>query len=238
MIVASYNVHKCKGVDGLFRPDRIADVIAELGADVVAIQEADRRFGRRIGLLDVMHLRQKSGLVLVPASRHEDGHGWHGNALLVREGTKVQLRCLQLPGLEPRGAIVAELSGREGRLRIVAAHLALIARDRMLQARTLLRVVEEGETMPTLLLGDFNEWRSGRFGRSALNVLAPVFGRPAPAPSFPSRLPMLSLDRILGWPAGMVTSVTAHDSPLARIASDHLPIRAEIRLGAQVAQAA
>ena len=66
MIVASYNVHKCRGADGLFRPDRIAAVIAELGADVVAIQEADRRFGRRIGLLDVMHLRQKSGLVLVP----------------------------------------------------------------------------------------------------------------------------------------------------------------------------
>ena len=52
MKVASYNIHKCRGLDGVTRPDRIVEVIRELGADVVALQEVDRRFGRRGGLLD------------------------------------------------------------------------------------------------------------------------------------------------------------------------------------------
>src|SRR5688572_30013769 len=85
LVVASYNIHKCVGTDGRFDPTRIAAVIAELDADVVAIQEADKRFGRRQGLLDLAAL-EGTGLRLVPTSEASDGHGWHGNALLLKRG--------------------------------------------------------------------------------------------------------------------------------------------------------
>ncbi|WP_431272447.1 hypothetical protein [Dankookia sp. P2] len=84
-------------------------VIGELGADLIALQEVDRRFGRRTGLLNAQALEHATGLVPVPASELSDGLGWHGNALLVRRGTTWHLRRLDLPGVEPRGAVIAEL---------------------------------------------------------------------------------------------------------------------------------
>lgn len=239
--VASYNVHKCVGIDRRFDPARTAAVIAELDADVIALQEADRRFGRRVGLMDLAALERATGLAPLPVSDLPDGHGWHGNALLVRPGTPARIRRLALPGAEPRGALVAELDLPAGRLRVVAAHLGLLRRCRARQAAAILRVLadqpEDAPPIPTLLLGDLNEWRPG--ARSSLRGFEPFFGPLTPGPaSFPTRLPVLALDRILGWPRGLVSDVTAHDSALARIASDHLPLTADVRLNAESALAA
>jgi endonuclease/exonuclease/phosphatase family metal-dependent hydrolase len=229
--VASYNIHKCVGTDRRFDPARTAAVIAELGADLVAVQEADRRFGRRIGLLDAAALERETGLAPLPVSDLPDGHGWHGNALLVRPGTPARIRRLALPGAEPRGALVAELDLPAGRLRVVAAHLGLLRRSRRQQAIAILRALaEDAGEVPTLLLGDLNEWRPGT--RSSLRAFEPFFGPVNHGPpSFPARLPVLALDRILGWPRGLVRDVSAHDSLLARVASDHLPLTACVRLG-------
>jgi len=82
--VASYNIHKCRGVDGATRPDRIIGVIRELGADLIALQEVDRRFGRRAGLLDPSAIERETGMQLLVQSDVSHRHGWHGNALLVR----------------------------------------------------------------------------------------------------------------------------------------------------------
>jgi len=228
--VASWNLHKCVGTDGKFDPARSIAVIAELGADLVALQEADKRFGRRTGLLDLERLERETGLVPLPVSELHDGHGWHGNAILVRPGIGARIRRLRLPGAEPRGAVMAELDLPVGPLRVVGAHLGLLLHSRHRQAIAILDAIAEGPPMPTLLLGDLNEWRPG--ARSSLRLLEPFFG-PAPAspPSFPARLPVLALDRILGWPQGLVTDVAVHDSPRARVASDHLPLTARVRLG-------
>lgn len=241
--VASYNVHKCVGVDKRFDPSRIIGVIAELNADVVALQEADRRFGQRVGLLDAAALEKRTGLTLLPVADTPGGHGWHGNALLVREGRLLRLRRIDLPGAEPRGALVAELKLPGGRLRVIAAHLGLMRRHRAMQAATLLEAIAEGDRrahtpMPTLLMGDLNEWRPGV--PSSLVALERVFGPlTSGAPSFPSRLPFLALDRILGTPQGIVAGVEAHSTPLARLASDHLPLKARVDLSAaQLAKAA
>ncbi|MDB5414539.1 MAG: hypothetical protein JWR10_2874 [Rubritepida sp.] len=236
IVAASYNVHKCVGVDKRFDPSRIAAVIAELDADVLALQEADRRFGQRTGLLDSVALERRTGLTLLAVADTAGGHGWHGNALLVREGRLLRLRRLSLPGAEPRGALVAELQLPAGKLRVVAAHLGLMRRHRALQAAALLDAIAQGDarngaSMPTLLMGDLNEWRPGI--PSSLVALEPFFGSLAGGqPSFPSRLPFLALDRILGHPLGLVTAVEAHRSHLSRLASDHLPLRARIDLAA------
>lgn len=226
--VASYNVHKCVGLDRRFNPQRIARVIAEMQPDIIAVQEADKRFGRRVGLLDTEMLRE-AGLSLVPVSRLPDGHGWHGNALLVRAGTPLAVRRLALPGAEPRGAVITEMELPAGRLRVVAAHFGLLRRCRARQAAAILEAIGQGESMPTLMMGDLNEWRPGR--RSSLRALEGLFGTLAMNPaSFPSRMPVFALDRILGWPRGVVRDVQVHDTPLARIASDHLPLKARLDL--------
>ena len=231
IIAASYNVHKCVGVDNRFDPGRIAAVIAELDADVLALQEVDRRFGQRTGLLNTAALEGRTGLTLLHVSDTPGGHGWHGNALLVRQGRLIRLRRISLPGAEPRGALVAELQLPAGRIRVVATHLGLLRRHRALQAQILLDAINRGSPMPTLLMGDLNEWRPGV--PSSLLPLEPMFGPFGTGqPSFPSRLPFLALDRILASPGEMVSAVAAHSSPLARLVSDHLPLRAQIDLGA------
>lgn len=230
--VASYNVHKCVGTDGKFDPGRVASVIAELDADVVALQEADRRFGRRTGLLDIRTIEQRSGLVPLPVSQIPDGLGWHGNALLVRPGTTCRFRRLALPGAEPRGAVIAELvlPGSGAGLQVIAAHFGLLRRCRNRQAEAVLAALASGSDLPTLLMGDLNEWR-GDARRSGLRAFEPMFGSVGQAPaSFPSRRPLLSLDRILGCPRARVLTIEAHQSKLARVASDHLPLKASIRL--------
>ena len=229
MKVASYNIHKCRGVDGLTRPDRIIEVIRELGADLVALQEVDRRFGRRGGLLDPAALERETGMRLLVQSDVAHRHGWHGNALLVRSHPISYRRFrLKLPGGEPRGAIVAELNLGEGRFRVIAAHLGLLRRSRLDQVSAIMSAFRDLPPMPTILLGDLNEWRQR--GRSSLRGLEATFGVAPSILSFPSRRPTFPLDRILGWPAGLITDLAVHNTRLARLSSDHLPLTANAHL--------
>lgn len=229
MKVASYNIHKCRGADGMTRPDRIVGVIGELGAEVVALQEVDRRFGRRGGLLDPVAIERETGMRLLVQSDVSHRHGWHGNALLVRGEPKAYRRLrLKLPGGEPRGAVVAELDLGGGEFRVIAAHLGLFRLSRVDQVDAILTAFHDLPQMPTILLGDLNEWR--RRGRSALRRLEPTFGLAPSILSFPSRRPIFPLDRILGWPAGLIGDLAVHDTPLARRSSDHLPLTAKVNL--------
>lgn len=231
ILVASYNVHKCVGVDGRFDPGRIAQVIREIGADIIALQEADSRFGERRGLLDLAWMERETGLCPVPVSGVAKAHGWHGNVVFFREGAVRDVHQLKLPGLEPRGALITELDLKNGgTFRVIAAHLGLLNRSRQQQARMILDIIRSRDEQPTVLMGDLNEWRLG--DRSSLNTLAAVFGLPSAVPSFPSRLPVLALDRIMANRPGLIERVETHDTPLSRIASDHLPIKAVVRIGA------
>ncbi|MCK8781407.1 endonuclease/exonuclease/phosphatase family protein [Rhizobium sp. NTR19] len=231
MVIASYNVHKCVGVDGKFDPSRISHVIREIGADVIALQEADTRFGERRGLLDLAWMERETGLLPVPVSGVAKAHGWHGNVIFFREGLVRDVHQMKLPGLEPRGALMTELEFKDGsNLRVIAAHLGLLNRSRQQQARMILDILQARDEKSTVLMGDLNEWRLG--DRSSLNTLATVFGLPAAVPSFPSRLPVLALDRIMANRPGLIEKVMTHDSPLARLASDHLPIKAFINVDA------
>ncbi len=235
VLFASYNIHKCVGTDRRFDPDRILEVIAEIGPDVIALQEADRRFGDRAGLLDLAALRERTGLAPVPVANGHLGHGWHGNLVLVREGVVRKVRQVSLPGLEPRGALSADIDLASGGVRVIGMHLGLLRHSRLLQIESLIDHAIGPDDRPVVLMGDMNEWR--RRGRSALSAFAPRFGPPGHGvPSFPAYFPMLALDRIFARPNAILGPVQAHDSPLARRASDHLPIKARISLGAPRAE--
>ena len=230
LLFASYNVHKCVGLDRKFDPERVRRVIAEIDPDVIALQEADKRFGDRLGLLDLAALERETGLEAIPLTRRRRlGHGWHGNLLLVKHGAVRDVRQLDLPGLEPRGAVVADLDLRHGTVRVMAAHLGLLRHSRLAQVRAILAALPHEHDEPTVLLGDMNEWRKDH--RSALGSLAPGFGPTGNfVPSFPAVFPVFALDRILARPHSLIESVEAHVSTLSRVASDHLPVKARIRL--------
>jgi endonuclease/exonuclease/phosphatase family metal-dependent hydrolase len=227
--VASYNIHKAIGNDGTYDPARTIAVIAEIDADIIALQEADRRLGDRKGRLDLAMLQRETGLSLVPVAARPSSHGWHGNALLYRRGKVTRAERVHLPHAEPRGAVLAEFDIDGRPLRVVAAHLGLMSRTRRQQMERLRAHLEARQPMPTLLCGDFNEWRPGR-ANSPLERLSPLFSTTDAVPSFPSRRPVFPLDRIFGWPDGLVADFSVHDSPVARRASDHLPVKAVIDL--------
>jgi endonuclease/exonuclease/phosphatase family metal-dependent hydrolase len=236
LLVASYNVHKCVGLDMRRDPVRTARVIGEIGADLIALQEADRRFGSRAGYLDLEALRETTGLTSVPLGREGPAHGWHGNVLLTRDLEIDDVRPLRLPGLEPRGALVVDLRREGVPVRVIAAHLGLLRTSRLQQARALVEALgHEDEARTTLLMGDLNEWRLRK--RSSLEPLAARKALVHPVPSFPARFPIFALDRIMTSPCAEVLRVERHDSPLARIASDHLPIKAWVRLPGSVPEA-
>lgn len=229
LILASYNIHKCIGTDKIFNPQRIVEVIAGLDADILALQEVDKRFGARCGLLDLQDLYERSGLRPVPIHTiSPQGQGWHGNALFYREGQVCSVEQLALPGIEPRGALIVDFTLKTGALRVIAAHFGLLRRSRALQAEAILSFLKTKQDMPTVLLGDLNEWRSGK--SSSLNGLMPFFAKTAGGPSFPSRFPVLALDRVFSAPHNLVRSLAVEDTPQSRLASDHLPIKLLLRL--------
>lgn len=228
--VASYNVHKCVGVDGVFDPGRILNVVLELGADIVALQEADQRFGSRRGLLDLKALYEKGGYrsVLDQGSRRLS-HGWHGNVILYREGSgKVSnVHKMTLPGFEPRGAVLVDFDFADMPLRIIGAHLGLLKSSRARQAEAILNAAHPVGDRAVILLGDTNEWRTG--GRSALKPFDPHLSDvDMTIASFPSRFPLWPLDRVLTNKHVTVYEMQAVETELSRVASDHLPVKAVI----------
>ena len=104
----------------------------------------------------------------------------------------------------------------------------VVSSSRVDQVSALLTAFRDLPPMPSILLGDLNEWR--RRGRSSLRGLEPTFGVSPSILSFPSRRPIFPLDRILGWPAGLISGLAVHDTPLARRSSDHLPLTAKVNL--------
>jgi len=221
LTVASYNIHVAVGTDGRFDPERIAAVIGELDADVVALQEV--QFGP--APFDMLaFLRKATGYVGVAGPTLSGRHGEYGNAVLTRRPL-LQARRLDLSVArrEPRGALDVTVLGRGGPLRVVATHLGLRPAERRAQTRRLIAECTAPIDVATVLLGDLNEWFL--WGRPLRWLHRHFESTPAPA-SFPARRPVFALDRIWVRPRRMLRELAVHASPLARVASDHLPVRA------------
>ena len=225
---ASYNIHKAVGTDGRRDPDRIVAVLRELDADVVALQECDRRFGQRASVLERAALDDTRWRP-VPVSKRRQSLGWHGNALLVRRDAEVlDAHPLDLPMLEPRGAVRADIAIDGQPLRVVGMHLDLSGLRRRDQIRAILRHLTHcGGACPTVLMGDFNQWGKAS---GAMREFAGGWHALAPGKSFPSRQPIAHFDRILCSPEWTCAEHGVHHSALAAQASDHLPVWARLEL--------
>jgi endonuclease/exonuclease/phosphatase family metal-dependent hydrolase len=143
ILVASYNMRKAIGTDRRRRPERTLEVLNEVGADVVALQEADRRFGARHSAIPLHLIEEHSPYKPVPFQARAGSLGWHGNAILVRKEAEVLgMELLHLPSLEPRGAVLADLSVNGAALRVVGMHLDLSGLWRRRQAAAILQHLE------------------------------------------------------------------------------------------------
>ena len=223
--LATWNIRKCIGLDRRRDPHRTARVIRGLGADVVALQEADRRLGHRPAALRPDIVATETGLSVVDAGGHEPSIGWHGNAILLADGISVIDRHgLHLPGIEPRGALLVELQQNAQRFRVVATHLGFLRRYRRRQLATIRSHLESLADRPTLILGDFNEW-SPHHGLEMLSE----FNVCAPGHSYHAARPVAPLDRIAVSRDVDVRSADVVTSRDARVASDHLPVRADVK---------
>lgn len=223
--IVSYNTHGCVGTDGLFAPRRIVEVLDELAPDIIGLQEVDTRRGKRHGI-DVLELIARgTGMSLVFGPTLGSGEGRYGNALVTRLPVRsVEHHDVSVSGRERRGVIDARLELRPGILRVIITHLGLLRGERRKQVELIRELVDvDDEPDVTILLGDMNEWQP--FSRQ-LRPLDGVFG-PCPRPrSFPSRWPMLRLDRVWVQPRGHLVEVKASRTPITRVASDHLPVLA------------
>ena len=226
--VASYNIRKAIGRDARRDPARVLALVASLHADIVALQEGDYRFKGRQAIFDRDMIEAFTRLRPVPMPHDGPGLGWHGNLLLVAQDIEVRaVRCLDLRGLEPRGALLADLSLADVPMRVIGTHLSLLARYRRRQAETLLAAADLSSDRATLVMGDFNGW--GPLPRS----LAAFDERMTLADtgnSYPSRRPITPLDRIFFTGGMRLTGCGVSHRRPASIASDHLPIWADFQL--------
>lgn len=226
---ASYNIHKAVGADRRRDPDRILAILNEVDADVVALQEVDRRTGRRASVLPLAAIAEHTPYRAVELNHRPDSLGWHGNALLVRRKFRlVDAGIVPLPTIEPRGAIRADLLIGGRRVRVVGMHLDLSGLRRRQQVRAILaHVAACGPAVPTVVMGDCNEWalRGG-----ALREFHAPWRLAACGRSFPAARPVAALDRIVVSAEWEIAGAGVHHSALAARGSDHLPVWAKLEL--------
>ena len=236
--VATYNVHGCYGMDRQRSEARIAEVIAELGADIVGLQELDLSRPRSGGVDQAGLIAEQLGWhgYFHPAMRTGDEH--YGDAILSRYPLTLRRAC-DLPGAAPfycrenRVAISMDVETPLGAVHIINTHFGLGRSERLLQAQLLndeLLATGSADT-PVILLGDFNSLPGSRTlsraGHSICATSANSSRRSGHFARFPTSFPAFAVDHIFINSALHPIGLDVHRSPLARVASDHYPLMAE-----------
>jgi endonuclease/exonuclease/phosphatase family metal-dependent hydrolase len=221
--IASYNIHRGIGCDSRFSAQRILDVLNEIQADAIALQEVE---SHSTGIDMLAWLAERTGYYAIAGITLLRAESRYGNAVLTRFPIRAtQLLDLSFSRHEPRGAIVLDLDCDGSPLLLVATHLGLRPAERRAQIEQLLAPFRARPHMRAILLGDLNEWFL--WGRPLRRLHRHFQPTPAP-PTFPARLPMFALDRLWAHPRSILRYLGVHSSMLARAASDHLPLVAEV----------
>ena len=223
--IASYNIHSGVGLDRRCSSTRIARVLKELDCDIYALQEVDNQPGDHEESLQLEQFARALDMTAVPGLRIVRKTGEYGNAILTRLPVlSVRRHDLSHSWFEPRGAIDVQLDVGGTVLRVIATHLGLSRTERRQQwQRLMVALGEAPPEMPTILLGDMNEWYRPA---ATLAEAHRAFGEPPAPAAFPSFAPILALTRIWVRPRSALVSMHAHRSETARKASDHLAVKA------------
>jgi endonuclease/exonuclease/phosphatase family metal-dependent hydrolase len=226
--IVSYNIHQCVGLDGRRDPGRIADVLRQVGADVIGLQEVDNRPGAATESVQLDFLAHALGLHAIAGPTILRHDGQYGNALLTRRRV-LDVRHIDLTVYrrEPRAAIDADIDIDGESVRFIITHLGLLPGERRDQVRRLMDALGHATSRLVIVCGDINEWFA--VGRP-LRWLHARLGRSPALRTFPAGFPLFALDRIWVQPRQAIVHMAAHDSPAARVASDHLPVIADVAL--------
>lgn len=237
--VATYNVHGCVGMDRQRSEQRIAEVIASAEVDVIALQELDVNRARSTGVDQAAVIAEQLGWRHFFEAAMQFGEGQYGNAILSRYPLR-QERRIELPGegswycRERRVALAAELEMDFGAVRIVNAHFGLGRAERLLQARSLMSeewLMATAPTKPSILLGDFNSRPSSEtiaLLQQHLRSVRAVLPAAGKCRTYPTRLPAVAVDHVFVNALLQPKMLQVHRTPLARVASDHYPLIAEL----------
>lgn len=224
--MASYNIHYCIGTDRRFSPTRIAQIIKHLNADIVALQEVGWHYRGRAGLDQFEFLHEHTGFPVYRGLTRSHERAHFGNAILTRLPVRSQEQFdLSVRHRAPRGALALEIDLGGTSLTLFNTHLGLDPWERRTQIARLVDTIDD--TAPTLLVGDFNEWRAQPSMMAELEKKLPRIVAP---PSFHTRRPLLRYDRIYGTHHVTVLGCGAERSALARRGSDHLPVYAHVEV--------
>ncbi len=220
----SYNIHQCVGMDRRRSPARIAQVLNQLDADVIGLQEVHSENNGTGESHQMQYLAEATGRIAIAGPMIARANGEYGNVLLSRHPVINARRLdLSVPGREARGAIDVDIDTGDGVLRVIVSHLGLRVRERIYQTKRLLAGIAKEATTPVIVLLDFNEWFPWGFPILRFNE---EFGKAPHLRTFPSPAPIFSLDRIWVKPQRALISMRRCITPLTRVASDHLPLHA------------
>lgn len=228
--ISSYNIHRCVGRDGALDVARVARVIHELGCDIVGLQEVDNLSDGRHDSMQLDFLAHASQMEAVAGHTIVNHLGSFGNALLTRHRiVAVRRHDFSYGRLEPRGALEVDLDVGGEQVLVIVTHLGLRPRERRFQVQRMLRLLHDVHAdRMVVVLGDINEWLP--LGRP-LRWLHGILGHAPAERSFPAWLPLFALDRVWVRPRHTLLAFATHRSPTARIASDHLPVKALVATG-------
>jgi endonuclease/exonuclease/phosphatase family metal-dependent hydrolase len=246
----TYNVHGCRGRDRQWSPQRIADVIASAEPDIVALQELDVRRTRSGDVDQAEMIAAALGMRshFFPALKVMEE--LYGDAILTACPSKL-IKAGPLPGLrglrrlEPRGALWASIRVGGTNIQVINTHLGLLSRERRKQIDVLLGPDWLGHSEcrdPAILVGDFNAPpRSRNYWQLVERLRDAQRGRGRGRATYPSRFPTLRIDYVFVGSAITVKNIDTVRTPLARIASDHLPLVVDLEIdpaSAHIQQAA
>jgi endonuclease/exonuclease/phosphatase family metal-dependent hydrolase len=226
MKLATWNIHRCIGRDGVMSSQRCAAVLREIDADVIALQEVESRPGHEHDVL--AYLAREAGCQAIAGATMMRGDAHYGNALLTRlPDFDVRRHDLSVAGREPRAALDLNFDADGCSLQLVATHLGLHPAERREQVDRLLQLLDTGGRDIVVLAGDLNEWFL--WGRP-LRMLHRLFPQTPHRRTWPAHAPVFALDRVWVHPRHALRELVVHRSAKARVASDHLPLVAVIDL--------
>ena len=233
--ILSYNVHRCVGVDRMLDVGRIADVIAAQTPDIVALQEIDVGRARTGGIDQAHQLARRLGMAFHFNAALRIEQEQYGDAILTALPERL-IKAGALPGhprlarLEPRGALWVAVTIEDVEVQVINTHLGLVPREQWRQTEALVGPDWLGgaiNTKAAILIGDFNatpRTRAYRTLTAHLREARRAAPRRARTPTFPSTLPVLAIDHAFVGSGIVIESVRTPLDPIARVASDHLPL--------------
>lgn len=217
----TWNIHGTLGRNPRFDLAGVVGLIDRWQPHIVALQEVDSR--RTSGVDAFEFLQRELGEHGIGAKSIVTEDGGYGQMLISRWPlTATEIHDISFPEREPRRAIATRIDTPLGPLRVVATHLGLSIYERRAQTQVLMALANDPQ-MTTVIMGDFNDWFWPGSVRSVLSRVLPARTR---FRTFPSRLPLLRLDRIYCRPNSAF--VACFTDRAARLYSDHLPVIADI----------